>query len=69
LAEGNYDESDLQALGFTTANSLMVPLDYVVEIYSQAGFVGTVETFSTTVISLNGITIKSIKVEYNPLLF
>lgn len=65
LRGGEYDWPDLQAKGFTSAGSIMIPIDYTVVIYSQPGFVGDAFTLTGTISSL-GKAIKSLQVLYLP---
>ncbi|GGK10830.1 hypothetical protein GCM10007962_01200 [Yeosuana aromativorans] len=63
LAPGNYDMADLQAIGFyQSVSSIMVPFDFVVELYDQPNFQGQKMTLTTTQESLNGLVVKSLKV-------
>ena len=67
LKEGAYDWTDLQSRGFASAGSIMVPLDYTVVIYSEAGFTGDAFTLTRTTDWI-GKSIKSLKVLYLPLI-
>lgn len=40
LGTGYYDKSDLDTAGFTGAKSIMIPIDFRVTFYSEAGYQG-----------------------------
>ena len=63
LAPGNYNQSDLQTIGFyQNFNSIMIPFDFKVELYPKSNFKGQKLILTTTQEDLNGFTVKSMKV-------
>ena len=64
LAPGEYDYSELAALGFIVANSMMVPFDFKVTIFMEGDFSGSSMTLTHTTEDLQNINIHSIRVEY-----
>ncbi len=63
LAPGNYNKTELSNLGFfTNINSIMVPFDFEVRVYSKVGFTGTEKIYTKTQESLNGFVVRSMKV-------
>ncbi|MFH4967714.1 cellulase family glycosylhydrolase [Gaetbulibacter sp. M240] len=63
LSEGNYTLADLKSLGINQDNikSIMVPFDFIVELYTGDNFSGSKTTYMTTSKGLTG-TIASIKI-------
>lgn len=54
LAPGEYDESDLQNLGFTDEiSSLMVPWGFKLIAYSEPGFTGSSQVYTQTIPNLD----------------
>jgi hypothetical protein len=64
LSPGNYDNSQLTMLGFTGANSIMIPFDFRVTIYTEDSFSGTPVILTSTAPDLSNTNISSIKIEY-----
>lgn len=65
LSEGQYMASDLQALGvYENIQSVMVPFDYEVIVYSGDDFSGDSKTLDITTRNLNSFAVHSVKVIY-----
>ncbi|GAA4304828.1 glycoside hydrolase family 5 protein [Aestuariibaculum suncheonense] len=63
LASGDYNKSDLEAINFLgQINSLMVPFDFKVELYSKPSFKGSKTVITSTLENCSTIEIKSLKV-------
>ena len=48
LGVGDYDKADLDALGFTQVFSIMIPIDFQVVLYTEAGFQGNRQVLTLT---------------------
>ena len=63
LAPGNYNMSDLLAIGFyQSINSIMIPFDFKVELFDQPNFQGQKMILTTTQETLNGFAVNSLKI-------
>ena len=64
LAPGDYTSADLQALGFIRTNSMMVPFDFRVTLFTEDNLDGPFEVHTTTIADLLNINVRSIRVEF-----
>lgn len=64
LDAGDYTNADLQALGFVQVNSIMVPFDFKVTIFTDGDLTGASQVYTSTTADLQNINAHSIKVEY-----
>ena len=67
LGAGSYDLTDLQAVGFTTAGSIMVPIDYKVTLYSEDEFQGSSLVLEKTMQNNDGFQVKSMIIVFESL--